>query len=190
MEVTVSKMAEQVSAVLTSTAANIVALEILKAMFTKFLANNNRSGDGSGSMSIFALETQGGTRAPSVEPDDVRCRGISRSLDQEILSVSTSEGEQPPERPQIRSPKKVSKKGAVASGSVGSKKGATVVALGVPLLKSAAMDKDTSVQPSRKDVVPTCTNGAALKKEAAAKGSQGAALKKRAIMKELDGDGV
>jgi hypothetical protein len=80
--------------------------------------------------------------------------------------------------------------GSVALGSVGSKKGAMVVASGVPLLKSAAAGKDTSVQPSRKDVTPICTDRAALKKEAAAKGSQGATSKKRAIMKELDGDGV
>jgi hypothetical protein len=77
MEVTVSEMAGQVSVVLTSTAANTVALEYLKAMFTKFLANNNRNGDGSGFVSISALETQGGTGAP----------------DQEIFSVSASGGE-------------------------------------------------------------------------------------------------
>jgi hypothetical protein len=174
MEVTISEMARQVSAVLTSAVANTVALEDLKAMFTKFLANNNRSGDGSGSMSISALETQGGTGAP----------------DQEIFSVSASEREQPQEQPQTRSPEKVSKKGAVASGSVGSKKGATVVALEVPSLKSTAASKDTSVQPSQKDVAPICTDGVAMKKEAAAKGSQGAASKKRAIMKEFNGDGV
>jgi hypothetical protein len=190
MEVTVSEMAGQASTVLTSIAANIVALEDLKAMFTKFLANSDCSGDGSGSVSISALETQGGTRAPSMEPDDARCRGLLRSPDQEILSVSASEGEQPPERPQIRSPEKVFKKGAVASRSLGSKKGATVVVSRVPLLKSAAGGKDTSVQPSRKDVAPTCTDRAVLKKEAAAKESQGAALKKRAIMKEFDRDGV
>jgi hypothetical protein len=135
MEVTVSKMARQVSAVLTSTVANTIALEDLKAMFTKFFANSNRSGDGSGYVSISALETQRGTRAPSMEPDDARYWGISRSPDQEIFSVSTSEGEQPPERPQTRSPEKVSKKGVVASGSMGSKKGATIVASGVPSLK-------------------------------------------------------
>jgi hypothetical protein len=93
MEVTISEMAGQVSAVLTSTTANIVALEDLKAMFTKFLTNSNRTGDGSGSVSISALKTQGGIRAPNVEPNDARCRGISRSHDQEILSVSASEGE-------------------------------------------------------------------------------------------------
>jgi hypothetical protein len=77
MEVIVSEMARQVSAVLTSAVANTVALEDLKAIFTKFLANNNCSGDGSGSVSISALETQGGTGAP----------------DQEIFSVSASGGE-------------------------------------------------------------------------------------------------
>jgi hypothetical protein len=130
---------------LTSTAANTIALEDLKEIFMKFFANTNHSRDGSGSVSISALKTQGGIQAPSVELEDARCQGISQSSDQEIFSMFASEGEQPPKGPQTRSLEKVSKKGVVATGSVGSKKGATLIASGVPSMKPIAEDKDTSI---------------------------------------------
>jgi hypothetical protein len=183
MEVTVSEMAREVFIVLTSTLVNIQALEDLKAMFTKFFTKTNHSGDAYNSVSISALEAQGGTRAPSVELDNARYRGISRSPDQDIFLVSALEGEQPPEGPRTRSLEKVSKKGAMAMGSTGSKKGATVIASGMPPLRPTAAGKDSEVQPIRKEVASIGIDGETLKTEAAAKGSQGAALKKRAIMK-------
>jgi hypothetical protein len=53
MEVTISAMAGQVTAVLTSTATNTRAMEDLQAMFS----NTNCGGQGSPSVSISAMET-------------------------------------------------------------------------------------------------------------------------------------
>jgi hypothetical protein len=68
MEVAVSQIGGQVSAVLASTAANTETLTDLKGLFAKYFKNTNPSGDGNGSVSILAMETQGGIRARSVEP--------------------------------------------------------------------------------------------------------------------------
>ena len=70
------------------------------------------------------------------------------------------------------------------------KKGATVKALEMLLLRPTAVGKDSKVQPIRKEVASIGIDGAILKTEATVKESQGVALKKWAIIKELEGDGV
>jgi hypothetical protein len=57
MEVSVSTLVGQVSAVLTSTAANTLAVEDLKTLLTKYLQKMNSAGDCSPSVSISAKET-------------------------------------------------------------------------------------------------------------------------------------
>jgi hypothetical protein len=59
LEVAVSQIVGEVSAVLASTAANTETLADLKGLFAKYFKNTNPSGDGSGSVSILAMETQG-----------------------------------------------------------------------------------------------------------------------------------
>jgi hypothetical protein len=52
MEVAVSRIFGQVSAVLAYTAAHTETLADLKGLFAKYFKNTNSSGDGSGSVSI------------------------------------------------------------------------------------------------------------------------------------------
>ena len=61
MEVSVSTLAEQVSSVLTSTAANALAMEDLKTLLTKYLQKMNSVDDCSPSVLISAMETEGDT---------------------------------------------------------------------------------------------------------------------------------
>jgi hypothetical protein len=93
MDVAISMMAGQVSVVLTLTATNTRAMEDLKALFTNYLKNTNNTGDGSPSVSISAMETQGDTRPPSVQPGNSGLSKKSPSPVPDISSEFASEGE-------------------------------------------------------------------------------------------------
>jgi hypothetical protein len=93
LEVAVSQIPREVSAMLASTAANTETLADLKGLFAKYFKNMNPSGDGSGSVSISAMETQGNIQTRSVEPGTGRVHEISLSHDSEILMDSAFEGD-------------------------------------------------------------------------------------------------
>jgi hypothetical protein len=67
MELTVSTMVGQVTVVLTSMATNKRATEDLKAMFSKYLLNIDRSDEGSSSVTVTATETQGDTHPNRIQ---------------------------------------------------------------------------------------------------------------------------
>lgn len=94
MEVTVFDMAGQVFSVLTNTEANIQVLDDLKTMFTKFFTNTNRSSDGSSSVSISIMETEGGTLVPNVQTEDACIQQTSPSPEPGIWLESGYDEEQ------------------------------------------------------------------------------------------------
>jgi hypothetical protein len=67
MELTVSVMVGQVTEVLTSTAANTQAMEDLKAMFSKYLMNIDRTDDGSPSVIVTATKMPGDTHPSRIQ---------------------------------------------------------------------------------------------------------------------------
>ena len=61
IEMAVSNIVWQVPVVLSSVVVNTKALGDLKSMFEEYFRNTSPNGDGSGSVSISAMETQGYT---------------------------------------------------------------------------------------------------------------------------------
>jgi hypothetical protein len=135
MEVTVSTMAGQVSAVLTSIATNTRAMENLKALFTNYFKNTNNTDDGGPSVSISAMETQGDTRPPSIQPEN---GGLSKKSPSHIPNISlesTSEGEKTLKRPPAISGKEECRRATIAKGSTGSGRGGMGTASGRTAVK-------------------------------------------------------
>jgi hypothetical protein len=148
MDVAVSMMAGQVSAVLTSTAENTRAMEDLKALFANYLKSTNNTGDGSPSVSISAMETQGDTRPPSVQPGNGGLSKKSPSPVPDISSQSASQGEKTLERPPIVSGKEECRRATSTKGSTGTGRRGTGTASGRTAVKKrtvAAADEGVAL---------------------------------------------
>jgi hypothetical protein len=138
MEVTMSAMAGQVTAVLTSTAANARAMEDLQAMFSKYLRNTNCGGQGSPSVSISSMETQGDTPPRSLPTADRGLLGLSSSNAPVISTESGLEGERRTKGAPPTTAKQEPKKATTEKGSAGSRGGDRSEAMVVAPLKKDA----------------------------------------------------
>jgi hypothetical protein len=138
MEVTMSAMAGQVTAVLTSTAANARAMEDLQAMFSKYLRNSNCGGQGSLSVSISAMETQGDTPPRSLPTADRGLLGLSPSNAPIISTESGLEGERRTEGAPPTIAKQEPKRATTEKGSAGSGSGDRNEAMAAAPLKKDA----------------------------------------------------
>ena len=134
MEVSVSTLAEQVSFVLTSTAANTLTMEDLKTLLTKYLQKTNTTDDCSPSVSISAMETEGDTRPPIVQVakhSPLHVPGLS--------SKSAFGGGLTPEPAQQAPRKETSIIATTMKASAIPEQGGMVKALGRPPVNSVAM---------------------------------------------------
>ena len=93
IEVAVSNNVWQVPIVLSFIVANTKALGDLKGMFIEYFRNTNPNGDGSGSVSISDMETQGDIRGHNMELGIGRVHKISFFPDSEMFTGSGLEGD-------------------------------------------------------------------------------------------------
>jgi hypothetical protein len=189
MEVTVSTMAGQVSAALTSTAANTQAMEDLKALFTKYLKRTNNTGDGSPSVSISAMEMQEDTYPPSVQPGN---GGLSKKSPSSVLDISSefgSEGEKTLEWPPAVLGKEECRRATTTKGSTGSGRGGTEAASSRTAVKKGPVEATDEGVPFTGEKSGVGTKGPPHRKAGALQALQGAeepALKKGVVLPESE----